>query len=49
MPKTKDGFIIDDEPVTKPMTKEEALEYIERSFKKPDEKKPKKKGKDSND
>ena len=45
MPKTKDGFIIDDEPVTKPMTRKEVLEYIDRLLKEPDTKskqKPKK-------
>lgn len=41
MPKTKDGYIIDDKPVEKPMTKEEAKKYIEESFKDSKDKKKK--------
>ena len=42
MPKTKNGYVIDDKPVEKPMTKEEAKKYIEESFKIPKGKKDKK-------
>ena len=32
MPKVENGFFIDDEPISKPMTKEQAIIYIKKSL-----------------